>query len=167
MTGKLVSNSEDCRVNKKTWGTSECPNYSQHPDHSAYFINYYSNEGDTVVDVMSGRGTNLLVAAALGRKVVGYDLSPQNLEAVRSACLQHTEIEPTDLVLHHSDGVALNEYDGQEEIWDLVTFDPPYIFPVTITSLINLLRLVRHCSILVLNVSKSLIRQRSLGSCDS
>ncbi len=125
---KLVSNSEDCRVNKKTWGTSECPNYSQHPDHSAYFINYYSNEGDTVVDVMSGRGTNLLVAAALGRKVVGYDLSPQNLEAVRSACLQHTEIEPTDLVLHHSDGVALNEYDGQEEIWDLVTFDPPYIF---------------------------------------
>ena len=125
---KLVSLDEECRVNKKTWGTTECPNYSQHPDHSAYFINYYSNEGDTIADVMSGRGTNLLVGAALGRKVVGYDLSPHNLEAVRSACLEHTEIAPEDLVLHHSDGVTLKEYEGQEEIWDLVTFDPPYLF---------------------------------------
>jgi len=125
---KLVSQDDECRIEKEFWGTMTCPNYSQHPDHSAYFINYYSKEGDTIVDVMSGRGTNLLVGAALGRKVVGYDLSPLNLQAVRSACLEHTDIAPEDLVLHHSDGVTLKEYDGQEEIWDLVTFDPPYIF---------------------------------------
>jgi ParB family transcriptional regulator, chromosome partitioning protein len=124
---KLVSHQDDCRVQKKSWGTTEVPNYSQHPDHSAYFINFYSKEGDTIADVMAGRGTNLLVGAALGRKVVGYDLSSQNLEAVRSACLEHTEIAPEDLVLHHSDGVTLKEYEGQESIWDLVTFDPPYI----------------------------------------
>jgi len=76
---------------------------------------------------MAGRGTNLLVGAALGRKVVGYDLSTQNLESVRSACLEHTDIAPQDLVLHHSDGVTLKEYEDQESIWDLVTFDPPYI----------------------------------------
>ena len=125
---KLVSNDEECRTTRETWGTVQCPNYSQHPDHSAYFINYYSKEGDTVADVMSGRGTNLLVSAALGRKVVGYDLSPQNLEAVRSACLEHTDIDPNDLTLHNSDGVALKEYEDQENIWDLVTFDPPYIW---------------------------------------
>ena len=124
---KLVSHQDECRVNKKTWGTTEVPNYSQHPDHSAYFINYYSKEGDTIADVMAGRGTNLLVGAALGRKVVGYDLSLHNLEAVRSACLEHTDIAPQDLVLHHSDGVALKEYQDQESIWDLITFDPPYI----------------------------------------
>jgi len=124
---KLVSLQDECRVNKKTWGTTEVPNYSQHPDHSAYFINYYSKEGDIIADVMAGRGTNLLVGAALGRKVVGYDLSQQNLEAVRSACLEHTDIASQDLVLHHSDGVALKEYEGQESIWDLITFDPPYI----------------------------------------
>lgn len=124
---KLVSHQDECRVNKKTWGTTEVPNYSQHPDHSAYFINYYSKEGDTIADVMAGRGTNLLVGAALGRKVVGYDLSLHNLEAVRSACLEHTDIAPPDLVLHHSDGVTLKEYEDQESIWDLITFDPPYI----------------------------------------
>ena len=125
---RLVSQDEDCAVTKKSWGTVKVTNYSQHPDHSAYFINYYSKEGDTIADVMSGRGVNLLVGAALGRKVVGYDLSPQNLEAVRSACLEHTDIDPADLVLHHSDGVTLKEYEGQEGIWDLVTFDPPYVF---------------------------------------
>ena len=128
---KLVSQDEDCRVVKKVGRLLkelEIPNYSQHPDHSAYFINFYSKPGDTICDCFAGRGTNLLVGAALGRKVVGYDLSPQNLEAVRSACLEHTNIAPDDLVLHHSDGVALKEYEGQEEIWDLVTIDPPYLW---------------------------------------
>jgi len=124
---KLVSHQNECRVEKRSWGTFDSPNASQHPDHSAYFINYYSKEGDTIADVMAGRGTNLIVGAALGRKVVGYDLSSQNLEAVRSACLEHTDIALEDLVLHHSDGVALKEYEGEESIWDLVSFDPPYI----------------------------------------
>jgi len=123
-----VSQDDACRISKKTWGTTECPNYSQHPDHSAYFINYYSKEGDTIADVMSGRGTNLLVGTALGRKVVGYDLSPHNLQALRATCLEHTDIAPEELVLHQSDGVTLKEYNGKEEIWDLVTFDPPYVF---------------------------------------
>ena len=128
---KLVSADEQCRVTKQTGRVLkelEIPNYSQHPDHSAYFINFYSKPGDTICDCFSGRGTNLLVGAALGRKVVGYDLSPSNLEAVRSACLEHTEIEPEDLVLHHSDGTTLQEYKDQESIWDLVVCDPPYIF---------------------------------------
>ena len=127
---KMVSADDDCRVAKKVGNflkEMDIPNYSQHPDHSAYFINFYSKEGDTIADVMSGRGTNLLVGAALGRKIVGYDLSLQNLEAVRTACLEHTDIAPVDLVLHNSDGVELKEYEGQESIWDLVTFDPPYI----------------------------------------
>tara|TARA_Y100000289_G_scaffold1873_1_gene1746 strand:+ start:338 stop:1834 length:1497 start_codon:yes stop_codon:yes gene_type:complete len=123
---KLVSEHDDCRVTKKTWGTLECPNYAQHPDQSAYFINYYSNEGDLILDNFSGRGTNLLVGAALGRRVVGYDLSINNLNRVRQVCLEHTEIEPDDLMLHHSDGVELVEYKDQENIFDLITTDSPY-----------------------------------------
>ena len=128
---KLVSQDDNCRITKQTGRVLkelEIPNYSQHPDHSAYFINFYSKPGDTICDCFAGRGTNLLVGAALGRKVVGYDLSPKNLEAVRSACLEHTGIAPDDLVLHHSDGVTLKEYEDQEEIWDLVQCDPPYIW---------------------------------------
>ncbi len=125
---KLVSHDEECRVIKRTWGTETAPNYAQHPDHSAYFINFYSNVGDTVADVMCGRGTNVLVGSALGRKMIGYDLSHQNLKTIRSAVLEHTDTKESDLTLHHSCGVELKEYEGQENIWDMVTFDPPYIF---------------------------------------
>ena len=42
--------------------------------------------------------------------------------------LEHTDIDPEDMVLHHSDGCEpLREYDGQENIWDLVLTDPPYL----------------------------------------
>ena len=41
--------------------------------------------------------------------------------------LEHTDIDPEDMVLHHSDGCELREYDGQENIFDLVTTDPPYL----------------------------------------
>lgn len=127
---KLVSSDEECRKTKQTGRVLkelEIPNYSQHPDHAAHFINFYSKEGDLMLDCFSGRGTNLLVGAALRRKVVGYDLSPQNLHAIRSACLEHTDIAPNDLVLHHSDGVELAEYADQENHFDLVTTDPPYV----------------------------------------
>ena len=122
----MVSHDDETRIVHRDWGTTEFQIYQQHPDHSAYFIDYYSKEGDTIADVMSGRGTNLLVGAAMGRRVVGYDMNPKNLNKVRSVALEHTNIKSEDLVLHHSDGCDLVEYADQENIWDLVSFDPPY-----------------------------------------
>ena len=127
---KLVKEDERCKVLKREWGTEQAPLAAQHPDHSAHFINFYSNPGSILLDPFAGRGSNVLVGAALGRKVVGYDLSPQNLETVRSVALEHTDIAPDDLTLHHSCGVELKEYQGQENIFDLITSDPPFLFGV-------------------------------------
>ena len=124
---KVVREDEERSVSKHQFGTHSCKNYAQHPDHSAYFINYYSNEGDLLIDCMAGSGTNVLVGAALNRRVVAYDLSTKNLDSMRSACLEHTDIDPNDLTLHHSDGVEIIEYADQENIFDLATFDPPYV----------------------------------------
>ena len=124
---KLLSHNDDTRKIHRKSGAMEFQLYSMQPDHSAYFIDFYSKEGDLILDCFAGRGTNLLVGAALGRKVVGYDLTLQNLEKVKSVALEHTDIDPEDMVLHHSDGCELREYDGQENIFDLVTTDPPYL----------------------------------------
>ncbi len=124
---KLVSHDPEVQVKKHEWGTQSSPLASQHPDHSAHFINYYSKENEVVADVMCGRGTTPLVASALNRKVVAYDLSATNLETIRSVALEHTPIKDSDLTLHHSCGVELKEYAGQENIWDMVLFDPPYL----------------------------------------
>ena len=69
----LLSHDDDTRIVNREWGTVEVQAYSQHPDHSAHVIEFYTNPGDLMLDCMSGRGTNLLVGAALGRRVVGYD----------------------------------------------------------------------------------------------
>ena len=45
---------------------------------------------------------------------------------VRSVALEHTEIEPSDLTLHHGCGVELQEYQDQEEVFDLAQSDPHF-----------------------------------------
>jgi len=124
---KLVSHDDETRIIHRTSGAMEFQAYAQHPDHSAFFIDFYSKKGDLILDCMAGRGTNLLVGAALGRRVVGYDLNPENLSKVRSVALEHTDIRSEDLILHHSDGCELQEYKDKEDLFDLVCFDPPYL----------------------------------------
>ena len=124
----LVSQDDECKVLKREWGSQKFALAQQHPDLSAFFVNYYTKEGDVVCDPFAGRGTNVLVASALGRKVVGYDLSTQNLEKMREVALEHTDIKSSDLTLHHSCGVELAEYANDENIFDLVSTDPPFIF---------------------------------------
>ena len=70
--------------------------------------------------------SNQIRGAALGRRVVGYDMNPTNLEKVRSVALEHTDIDASDLQFHHSDGCVMEELADQQDCFDLITFDPPY-----------------------------------------
>ena len=60
--------------------------------------------------------------------MIGYDLSDLNLNSIRSTVLEHTDTKESDLTLHHSCGVELAEYKDQKDVWDMVMFDPPFIF---------------------------------------
>ena len=127
---QYVSKSEDTQVVKKSthMGTNDIHNYSMMPEHSRWFVNFYSQPGDLVLDNFCGRGTNIITAAYEGRKVVGYDLTPTNLDLIRSACLEHTDIDASDLTLHCSDGVELTEYSTCSDCFDLVLTDPPFYY---------------------------------------
>ena len=124
----LATKNEQRLVTRRENAQYTLPNYSQHPDHSAYFINYYSNEGDLILDCFAGSGVNIIVGAALGRKCIGYDLSESNINCMKEVCLKHTSIKKKDLKLHISDGVELKEYKDKENFIDLITIDPPYGF---------------------------------------
>ena len=125
----LVNKSEKTKVQKVVaqFGTSEINNYQMNPEMSKWFINFYSNEGDLILDNFCGRGTNVIAGASLGRRVVAFDLAQENLTLIESTCLEHTQIKPDDLVLHHSCGVVLKEYGSRESIFDLCLTDPPYL----------------------------------------
>tara|TARA_Y100000739_G_scaffold67093_1_gene56116 strand:- start:13 stop:1533 length:1521 start_codon:yes stop_codon:yes gene_type:complete len=126
----LVSHSESTQVQKlKTqFGTNRINNYSMNPEHSKWFIDFYSKEGDLILDNFCGRGTNVITAAHMGRRVVGYDLSKANLDLIESVCTEHIHMNQGDLMLHHSDGVAMVEYESHVDYFDMALLDPPYIF---------------------------------------
>ena len=125
---RFVSHNEDALVKKSTaqFGQNVINNYSMLPEQSRFFVKYYSKPNDICCDPYAGRGTNLIAAAYENRRVIGYDMSPLNLQLIKTACLENTSIKETDLVLHHSDGVEMVEYDKATNIIDLFLTDPPY-----------------------------------------
>ena len=125
----FTSHNEDAIVTKTTskFGTNKIKNYTICPEQSRWFINYFSKKGDLVCDPFAGSGTNLIAAAYENRKVIGYDLSPLNLQLIKTACLENTNIKEEDLKLHHSDGVTMDEYKEASNMIDLFLTDPPYL----------------------------------------
>ena len=109
---RYVVYNENLRKKKRTalFGTAEVSNYTMLPEHSRWFIRYFTNEGDLVCDNTCGRGTNLIAAAYEGRRIIGYDLNKDNLEGIRDACINRIGRAPEDITLHHSCGVAMKEF---------------------------------------------------------
>ena len=123
-----VSHNEEAKKSKLVgqWGMNEINNYAMLPEQSRWFVNYFSNAGDLVLDNFCGRGTNIIAAAYEGRRVIGYDLSPLNLELIKTACVENTCIKEEDITLHHSCGVDLVEYELASNMIDLCLIDPPF-----------------------------------------
>ena len=83
----LVSHNEKLRKTKRKalFGTSEITNYTMLPEHSRWFIRYYTKENFLCVDNTCGRGTKLIAAALEGRSKIGYALNKDNLESIKDA----------------------------------------------------------------------------------
>ena len=124
-----VSHNEALRRTKKTalFGTNEVSNYTMLPEHSRWFIKYFSNEGDLICDNTCGRGTNLLAAAYENRRIIGFDLNKNNLDCIRVALTDHIGLSEVDYKLHHSCGVEMVEYAEHDEMVDMFINDIPYI----------------------------------------
>ena len=122
-----VSHNEELRRTKKTalFGTNVVSTYTMLPEHSRWFIKYFSNEGDFLCDNSFGRGTNIISGAYEGRKVIGFDLNKNNVECVREALDQY--IPNSEHELHHSCGVEMEEYKEASNMIDLFINDIPYI----------------------------------------
>ena len=124
-----VSHNEALRRTKKTalFGTNEVSNYTMLPEHSRWFIKYFSNEGDLICDNTCGRGTNLLAAAYENRRIIGFDLNKNNLDCISEALTDHIGLSEVDFKLHHSCGVEMVEYAEHDEMVDMFINDIPYI----------------------------------------
>ena len=75
------------------------------PQLPRFFIEYLTNEGDIVYDPFSGRGTTVLEAGLLGRKVIANDVNPL------SAILSKPRFFPPELqeLMKRMDSIPMNE----------------------------------------------------------
>ena len=126
----LVSHDDSLRKDKRTalFGTNKITNYTMLPEHSRWFIKYFSKEGEILLDNTCGRGTNLISGAYEGRKIIGFDLNKDNLDAIEEVVRNHTKLKGEDIKLHHSCGVEMVEYKTATNCIDLIMNDIPYIF---------------------------------------
>jgi len=76
------------------------------PQLPRFFIEYLTNEGDIVYDPFSGRGTTVLEAGLLNRKVIANDVSPLSI------LLSKPRIFPPYLeeLIKRLDGIPMNEH---------------------------------------------------------
>ena len=74
-------------TNEKPWAGQSAKNYSAWhtmcsylgafpPALASYFVRYFTDEGELVMDPFSGRGTTLLESRMLNRRVIASDLNP-------------------------------------------------------------------------------------------
>lgn len=125
----LVNKSDGIEIKKRTahFGSSEIPNYMMMADHSEFLVEYYTKENDLILENMMGRGTNVLASLYHNRRVVGIDCNPENVNKVNEICKQYFPDKQDDYELHHADGVALEKWKDQSEVFDACISDPPYV----------------------------------------
>ena len=126
---QMINQSDGVEVTKRTtnWGTNTIPNYTMIAEHSQFLVDYYTSEGDLILDNFMGRGTNILAGLYHNRRVVGIDVNQENVEKLQEVCVKHFPEQLGNFELHQSCGVTLKEFEGQAEVFDAVVSDPPYV----------------------------------------
>ena len=88
---QMINQSDGVEVTKRTtnWGTNTIPNYTMIAEHSQFLVDYYTSEGDLILDNFMGRGTNILAGLYHNRRVVGIDVNQENVEKLQEVCVKH------------------------------------------------------------------------------
>jgi hypothetical protein len=126
----LITHSDELDLVKRAdfmKGQSDIPIYGMSADLAEFLITYYTPKNGKILDQYCGRGTIGLACLVHGRRFVGYDLSADNLRLIRQVSEKHLGATDDNLVLHHSDGIYLKEYEGKSEYFDSIVTDPAYV----------------------------------------
>ena len=126
----LISKDEELEIVKRkgiNFGQSEVPNYGMAADLAEFLITYYTPKNGLVLDQFSGRFTIGAAALFHGRRFVGYDLNPKNVDRANEVFSKHLCHDQSRFDLYCSDGVTLKEFDGYTNHFDAIVCDPPYV----------------------------------------
>lgn len=94
------------------------------PDIAERVIEFWSNDGDLIVDPFAGRATRAIVAAILNRYYLGYEIIPDYRDFTMERCLHLTNGLRKRIDIRLGDGCELREVRNNSV--DLIFTCPPY-----------------------------------------
>ena len=126
----LISKDPELELIKRPsvhFGTATVPLYGMAADHAEFLVTYYTPEGGIILDNFMGRGTIGLASLWHGRRFIGFDVVPGNVEAFSQVVDKHFPDRKEHYQVFNSDGIALEELSDKENYLDAVITDPPYV----------------------------------------
>jgi DNA modification methylase len=98
------------------------------PNQAKFIIEYYTREGDLILDPFMGRATRPMVSLFMNRKYAGFDVCEQTVKSNKELLESKfpNKIEGVDYALYHDDGIYLKGYEDFENHLDAVFTCPPY-----------------------------------------
>lgn len=123
---RQVTKHTECRVIKGDVTGKEMPNYSGFPDHSLFLLEYFVRRPKAkVLDNFMGKGTNILAGLWMGMEMHGFDLNPRLVDRIWEVADEH--FPKGKYTLYNEDGIEMQPLSDQEETFDAILTDPPYL----------------------------------------
>lgn len=116
-------------ANAKGGGYAQNLRYSiYNPDMCKFIIDYYTKEGDLVLDPFMGRCTRPLVSLHMNRKYVGFDINKKTYELNFSLLDKKFPGKSDAWCLWNSSGTDLSVYSNNVDMFDAILTCPPYYY---------------------------------------
>ena len=123
---RQISKHSTTRVIKGDVVGREIPNYSGFVDHSLFLLEYFVRRPKSrILDNFMCKGTNLVAAMWMNMECHGFDLNPRNIDRTQDVLDQH--FPNGTFHLYNEDGVDMKPLQNEEESFDAIITDPPYL----------------------------------------
>ena len=123
---RQISKHSTTRVIKGDVVGREIPNYSGFVDHSLFLLEYFVRRPKSrILDPFMGKATNLVAGMWMDMECHGFDLNPRNIDRTQDVLDQH--FPNGTFHLYNEDGVDMKPLQNEEESFDAIITDPPYL----------------------------------------
>ena len=124
----LVDHNEELRPQKgeTNFGQTKIKLHQMNPDQALFALDYYTNNGDLIMDPFNGRATTAITSLYLQRKFIGYEINPVSYKRTTEVLTNNMNVSPKDWTLYQGCGCAMKELKSESEILDGVFSSPPY-----------------------------------------
>jgi len=125
---RLVNNNDHLRVQKGelNFGETVIKLHQMNPQQALFSLDYYTREGDLILDPFQGRGTTAITSLHLNRRFIGFEINKLALDRTSEVIRKNMDVPEDHWNIYEGCGCVMQELENQSELIDAVFTSPPY-----------------------------------------